>query len=187
MLARYPGVMEFLASLGSSLQIYFENLSASFPNQQSLEADQLFTFVEASVLPLPYDLTTMHSIQLASNESNTILQGVETLISASHRASRESTIILKSPGGLPNGASGGHVKSSAPDCPVPAAARSPDCNVAYICEADGLVTQVSGALSRAFSAPRDTPGPGALHSLTFGPLQFSLLTLGSSRLVLYRP
>jgi hypothetical protein len=45
-LERYCGAAGFLASLGKSLQVYLENLAASFPNQQSMESSELYTFIQ---------------------------------------------------------------------------------------------------------------------------------------------
>ena len=45
---RYCGAGSFLTSLGDSLQVYLENLAASFPNQQNLESSELYTFIQVS-------------------------------------------------------------------------------------------------------------------------------------------
>jgi len=49
-LERYCGAAGFLASLGKSLQVYLENLAASFPNQQSMESSELYTFIQVQSL-----------------------------------------------------------------------------------------------------------------------------------------
>lgn len=43
---RYRGAVGFLVSLGSNLQMYLDNLASSFPNQKSLDVDQLNAFIE---------------------------------------------------------------------------------------------------------------------------------------------
>ena len=48
---RYCGAAGFLTSLGDSLQVYLENLAASFPNQQNLESSELYTFIQVSFTP----------------------------------------------------------------------------------------------------------------------------------------
>jgi len=45
-LERYCGAAGFLTSLGESLQVYLENLAASFPNQQNMESSELYTFIQ---------------------------------------------------------------------------------------------------------------------------------------------
>ena len=45
-LEKYFGAAGFLSSLGVSLGIYLDNLATTFPNQQSLDTGELYTFIE---------------------------------------------------------------------------------------------------------------------------------------------
>ena len=103
------------------------------------------------------------------------VQGVETLITASHRASRDSTILLRSPWlaeeqprngkAIPKSAAaarqangvGIHQAFSAPGMLC-------NRNEAFICEANGAVTRVSGSrLKPEQSTPQEVGTGASVH------------------------